>query len=214
MPLNEVSFDNWHVGEVLTSQKGARCAPINDNGKPMSLQLTSIHDPLSSPFGISSFGPEETIRKSLELRCSLELETFLQRLDAWVRAYLQDNAERLFKGKAIEYRDCLQLKGEYPSPVRCKLNTAGTMSFRCWGLDKQRIDMPEDLRAPAALVPIAQAKSLWIMHNEVGITLECTDLMCRIPEGPAHLQRTIPSTKQIQSNDGSPQRRRDHWALG
>ena len=102
MPLNEVNIDSWHIGEVLTSQKGAICAPINDNGKPIILQLTSIHDPLSSPFGISSFGPEETIRKSLELRCSPELAACVQRLDAWVRAYLQDNAERLFKGKSIE----------------------------------------------------------------------------------------------------------------
>ena len=157
MPLNEVNFDNWHIGEVLTSQKGAICAPISDNGKPIILQLTPIHDPLSSPFGISSFGPEETIIKSLELRCSPELEAFVQRLDAWARAYLQDNAERLFKGKAIEYRDCLQMKGEYPSQLRCKLNIAGTKSCRFRGLDKQRIDTPEDLRSPTALVPVVQA---------------------------------------------------------
>ena len=113
IPLNEVNFGNWHIGEVLTSQKGAICAPTSDNGEPIILQLTSIHDPLSSPFGISSFGPEETIRKSLELRCSLELEAFVQRLDTWARAYLHDNAERLFKDKAIEYRGCLQLKGAY-----------------------------------------------------------------------------------------------------
>ena len=103
MPINEVNFDNWHIGEVLTSQKGARCAPISDNGKPIIMQLTSINDPLSSPFGISSFGPAETIRKALELRRSPELEACVQRLGAWARAYLQDNAERLFKGKSIEY---------------------------------------------------------------------------------------------------------------
>ena len=60
---------------------------------------------------------------------------------------------------------------------------SGHQKLQILGLDKQRIDMPEDLRAPAALVPIAQVKSLWIMNKEVGITLECTDLMCRIPEG-------------------------------
>ena len=183
MPLSEVNFNNWQIGEVLTSQKGAKCAPISDNGKPIILQLTSIHEPLTSPFGISSFGAEETTRKSLELRCTPELEAFVIRLDAWARAYIQDNAERLFKGKAIDYRDCLQVKGEYPSQLRCKLNIAGTKSCRFWDINKQRIDMPEDLRAPAEIVPIVQVKSLWIMHKEVGITLECTDLMCLIPEG-------------------------------
>ena len=177
MPLCEVNFDNWQIGEVLTSQKGAKCAPISKNGKPIILHLTSVQAPLSSPFGISSFGPEETTRKSLELRCTPELEAFVGRLDDWARGYLQENA--FFKGK--DYRDCLQVKGEYPSQVRCKLNIAGAKSCRCWDIDKQRIDMPEDLRAPAELVPIVQVKSLWIMHKEVGITLECTDLMCQIP---------------------------------
>ena len=65
--------------------------------------------------------------------------------------------------------------------MRCKLNTAGTKSCRFLGINKQRADVPEDLRAPAELVPIVQVKSLWIMHKEVGITLECTDLMCQIP---------------------------------
>ena len=94
----------------------------------------------------------------------------MRRFDAWARGYLHDHADRLFKG-------------EYQSHLRCKLNSAGTKSCRCWGLDKQRIDMPEDLRAPAALVPIVQVKSLWIMHKEVGLTLEATDVMCAIPEG-------------------------------
>ena len=182
MPLSEVNFNNWQIGEVLTSQKGAKCAPISDNGKPIILQLTSIHEPLTSPFGISSFGAEETIRKSLELRGAPELEAFVIRLDAWARAYIQDNAERLFKGKQIDYRDCPQLKGEYPSQLRCKLNIAGAKSCRFWDINKQRIDMPEDLRPPAEIVPIVQVKSLWIMHKEVGITLEATDLMCLIPE--------------------------------
>ena len=44
------------------------------------------------------------------------------------RGYLQDNTDQLFKGKAIDYRDCLHVKGEYPSQVRCKLNIAGTKS--------------------------------------------------------------------------------------
>ena len=109
------------------------------------------------------------------------------------RAYLQHNTERLFKGEATDYRDCLQVKGEYPSQLRHKLNIAGTKSCRFWDLNKQRIDVPEDLRSPAALVPIVQVKSLWRVRKEVGIALECADLMCLIPEGACLLQTTIPS---------------------
>ena len=100
MPLSDVNFDNWQIGEILTSQKGARCAPISENGKPITLQLTSVHEPLTSPFGVSSFGPEETNRKSLELRCTPELEAFVRRLDAWARDYLHDHADRLFNSRA------------------------------------------------------------------------------------------------------------------
>ena len=57
----------------------------------------------------------------------------------------------------------------------------GRQELSFWDIDKQRIDMPDDLRSPAELVPIVQVKSMWITHKEVGITLECTDLMCQIP---------------------------------
>ena len=56
----------------------------------------------------------------------------------------------------------------------CARLVASPRCAQCAAGDKQRIDMPEDLRAPAALVPIVQVKSLWIMHKEVGLTLEAT----------------------------------------
>ena len=80
MPLSEVNFNNWQIADIQTSSKGARSASISENGKPIVLQLTSVSEPLSTPFGISSFGQEETTRKSLELRCTPELEAFLRKL--------------------------------------------------------------------------------------------------------------------------------------
>ena len=40
-------------------------------------------------------------------------------------------------------------------------------------------------------------KSLWIMHKEVGLTLDATDVMCTIPEGHARLRMTSPSTQTV-----------------
>ena len=51
--------------------------------------------------------------KTLDFRCTPELQAFLERLDAWAGIYMAENNERLFKGKLPEYRDCLQRKAGY-----------------------------------------------------------------------------------------------------
>ena len=136
MALSEVNFDNWHISEITTNSRGARSAAISEQHagvtKPIVLQLTPMSDPLQTPFGISSYGQEETTRKSLELRCTPALEQFLRSLDDWAKAYMAEHADRLFKGKPCEYRECLQQKGDYPSQVRCKLNLTGTKACRSW----------------------------------------------------------------------------------
>ena len=69
MALNEVDFNNWHIGDIQTSNKGARNAAITDMragaAKYIILQLTPVSEPLSTPFGITSLGQAETTRKSL-----------------------------------------------------------------------------------------------------------------------------------------------------
>ena len=195
--LNEVNFDNWHIGDIQTSNKGARNGAINEMrggiAKPIVLQLTPLSEPLCTPFGITSFGQYETTRKSLELRCTPALEEFMRSLDDWTKAYLAEHADRLFKGKPCEYRECLQQKGEYPSQVRCKLNLTGIKACRFWNQNRERMsEVPEDVRAPCELVPICQVKNLWVMHKEVGLTLECTDLMCIMPDQRCPFQEVAP----------------------
>ena len=89
MTLSEVNFDNWHISEITTNSRGARSAAISEQHagvtKPIVLQLTPMSDPLQTPFGISSYGQEETTRKSLELRCMPALDQFLRRLDDWAK---------------------------------------------------------------------------------------------------------------------------------
>ena len=180
MPLSEVTFDSWHVGDVVTSSRGVRSASITADGQPIFLQLTPHAEPLTTPFGASSFNNEETNRKTLDFRCTPELQEFLGRLDEWARLYLADNSERLFKGKVPEYRPCLQKKGDYTPTVRCKLNVAGQKACRFWSERYEKIEMPGDLRE-CGLVPRVQAKSLYVMGREVGLVLEVTDLLCVLP---------------------------------
>jgi len=178
--LSETSFDAWQLGEVQTSSKGVRSASLAADGQPIYLQLTPQSAPLTAPFGASSFNNEETNRKTLDFRCTPELQEFLRRLDEWARLYLADHSERLFKGKTPEYRECLQKKGEYPETVRTKINVSGQRACRFWSERYEKIDVPEDLRQ-CGLVPRVQVKSLYVMGKEVGLVLEVTDLLCVLP---------------------------------
>ena len=178
--LSETNFDAWQLGEVQTSSKGVRSASLTADGRPIFLQLTPQAEPLTTPFGASSFNNEETNRKTLDFRVTPELEEFLHRLDAWACLYLADNSERLFKGRVPEYRPCLQKKGDYAPTVRCKLNVAGQKACRFWSERCEKIEMPADLRE-CGLVPRVHAKSLYVMGREVGLVLEVTDLLCVLP---------------------------------
>ena len=53
-------------------------------------------------------------------------------------------------------------------------------------------DVPDDVRAPCGMVPFVQVNNLWVMHKEVGLTLECTDLMCIMPEQRCPFQEVVP----------------------
>ena len=107
--------------------------------------------------------------------------------------YLAEHADKLFKGKVCGYRDGPQQRGDYPSQMRCKLNMAGTKACKFWGHDKVRMaEAPHGVWAPYELVPIVQGKYLWIMHKEVGITLECTDLMCLVLEQRCPFEQVAP----------------------
>ena len=89
MALSEVNFDNWQIGEITTNNRGACSAAISEHagtaGTPIVLQLTPTSEPLRTPLGISSYGQEETTRKSLEIRDTPTPEQFLRRLDDWAK---------------------------------------------------------------------------------------------------------------------------------
>ena len=180
MPLSDTNFDSWQLGDVQTSSKGVKSACLTTNGQPVYVQLTPQAEPLTTPFGAGSFNNEETNRKTLDLRVNPELYEFLRRLDEWARMYLADNAQRLFKGKTPDYRECLQKRGEYPESVRTKINVSGQRACRFWNEHYEKIEMPEDLRQ-CGLVPRVQVKSLYVMGKEVGLVLEVTDLLCILP---------------------------------
>ena len=177
----DAHFSEWQLGEIQTSSKGVNSASLTADGQPIYVQLTSQSDPLSTPFGAITFNNEASTRLSIDFRCTPELQSFLERVDSWACGYLADNSERLFKGKVPEYRPCLSKRGDYTPTLRCKINTTGQRVCRFWNDKYEKITMPEDLKT-CGLVPRVQVKSLYIMGREVGLVIDCTDLLVITPE--------------------------------
>ena len=182
MPKLTADFETWQLADVQTSSRGIRSASITAGAQqPVYLQLTLRSDPLSTPFGTSSFNDETTTRKSLDLRCTPQLLVFMESLDLWASSYVAENSQRLFKGKQLEYKPCVSKKrGDYPETTRCKLNLSGQRACRFWSEKYEKIEQPEDLRL-CGLVPRIQVKSLYIMGKECGLVLDISDLLCVLP---------------------------------
>ena len=190
MPLSEVAFDAWQIGDVVTSSKGTKSAALTANGQPICLQLSPQAVPLSTPFGASTFNDEALDRKSLAFRCTPELEQFLARLDEFMESYLREHAERLFKGRVPEYRPCLQRNQGYPPLVKTKINTAGQRACRYWTQGHCPTEAPDDLRG-CGLVPRVQVKSLYVMGKEVGLVLDVMDLIVIPPTARCPFEEAV-----------------------
>ncbi len=62
----EIKTDAWTVGEPQTSQRGLGYCTITCNSKPAIFQLTSLSEPLLTPWGASSFKDEQATRLNLD----------------------------------------------------------------------------------------------------------------------------------------------------
>ena len=81
---------NWLIGDVITSSKGNKTAPItNVKGEPIFLQLTTPKEPLTAPFGASAYNDPQATRKNICFRCTEELEQTISAIDHYMEAYLK-----------------------------------------------------------------------------------------------------------------------------
>mgnify|MGYP001211786240 CR=1 FL=1 len=171
--------------DTQVSARGAKsCQARAQDGTRVSFTLGTSQEPVTTPFGATSFGGEEGGRKTLEFSLSAEQEKEWASFDAWAVSYLAQNSYRLFKAIKTEeqirenYRSPVQKKGDYRATLRCKVNTDGAHPVRCWNVAKERVDLPEDLR-DTELVAKISLSHLWMMSREYGFVLNCTDLQLR-----------------------------------
>ena len=176
MLVNTMTID-WQLGDVQTSTKGIKSAPISDKkGNPVFCMLTQKDQPLSAPFGASAYNDPTAIRQNICFRCHEQLESAMTNVDAYMANYVKEHSQRLFKGKSTTYKPCLSIKEDCAALLRAKLNVSGNKSCRFWTSKYARCEAPEDFK-DCDLVPRINVRSLWIMGSDCGLTLECTDIM-------------------------------------
>ena len=182
--INKMDFANIALKDTLVSARGAKsCQARAQDGTKITFVLGSTQEPVTSPFGATSFsGTEgEGGRKTLEFSLSPEQEKSWQAFDDWAIEYLTKHSFRLFKAIKTEaqiresYRSPVQKKGDYRATLRCKVNCDGSNPVRCWDAKRARMELPEDLRNTDIVARI-QLSHLWQMSKEVGFVMICTDL--------------------------------------
>ena len=176
--MTTTQFNDMEIGDIVCNSKGVKSAQVtNKKGGPIFERLTGINEPITTPFGASTFNDSAATRKNICFRCTPKLAKRLAAIDSYIQSYLEKNNGRLFKGKKFTYKPLLVPgKDDYEPLVRCKINTEGRGACRFWNEDQERIDMPEDLR-DCTLVPRVQIKSLWLMGDSCGITCDVVDML-------------------------------------
>jgi len=176
-------FSQLQLAEPIVSSRGAKSSALSNNGVKFVHTVGSREEPLTSPFGASSFGDEQTTRKTIEFRIPVVWVDFFDRFDAWAVTYITCHSERLFKKSlTLEqvrdgYKPCVSRRGTYPPTLRCKLNIGGSSVVRCWTPSEERMLVPDSFRG-FELVPRVTVLHLWVMNREFGFVLQVNDMMC------------------------------------
>ncbi len=98
MNLAEITLKDTQV-----SARGAKsCQARGTDDQRITFVLGTNQEPITTPFGATSFTEGEGGRKTLEFSLSPEQEKEWQQFDAWAVEYLAKNSYRLFKAIKTE----------------------------------------------------------------------------------------------------------------
>ena len=166
------------------SARGAKTCALATAGTKLVPNVGSREDPLSTPFGATSFGEEQTERKTVDFRLTGASLAYFHALDEWAVNYVAEHSERLFQKKYTlaqvrdNYKPCVRQQGSYPASLRCKVNVAGSGAVRCWDVLSQRMPLMDEWRN-YELVPRVHVSHMWQMGGrDFGLVINVLDVMC------------------------------------
>jgi hypothetical protein len=172
------------LADPAINARGAKSCALTSAGTKHVINIGSREEPLATPFGASSYGEEQTDRKTVDFRLTAPSLAYFLALDEWCIQYVANNSERLFSKKySLEqcrdnYKPCIRQQGSYPASLRCKVNVGGSGAVRCWDVLSQRCPLPDEWRN-YDLVPRVHISHIWMMSNrDFGLVINVLDCMC------------------------------------
>ena len=168
---------------IVQGPRGNKSAGISRKNGPATFKA-----PVSTttPFNAGVYGGEPgATRLNLDLNCGHDAyHNFLTELDEFIIKTLSADPQTYFKKKLSPEDVRAMFKpsitqrerdGQHYEPTfRTKLNIAGSAVTRCWDENKTLRKIPEDWRR-CEILPIIQAKSVWFMSGNCGITFDVLD---------------------------------------
>ena len=176
-------MESWVVGPIATTNRGAKSANIlTEFGIPPVKRLATASDPLTTPYGASTFD-SHTTRHNIDFTIDKPLQQWLQELDQWAQKMLLKESPRFFK-KQLSKEEVAQMYQstikkhekdgtQYPDTVRCKFTVS---RLNHWSVHHKPREAPADYKA-CDLVPMIQVKNFYFGANQVGLVLELTDIL-------------------------------------
>ena len=171
-------FGQLAIGDIVTSSKGAKSAPITSDGAP----ATCTMPPMRVAFEPSAYGDSEATRVSIVFRPDDETIAELELLDESILGVASMQSLRLFgKSKTVEqlretYTPIVKAFDRYPSVFKAKINLKPPAPVKIWDSQRQPREAPAQWR-DCLIAPRIRLRSIYFMGGQWGCVLECTDAM-------------------------------------
>ena len=182
MAPQTVDPNEWQISPPQPGTKGGKTCLISCQTKPIEINL-GLGDPLGCPWGASNFEDDATqTRVNLDLTMDDGNAEIFKQIDEWLIAYGLENRDALFKGPKTDqqirdsYRRLVREKEGFLPMLRTKISLT---SVRCWTEHHQPTQVPESKFKGAECWPKITIRTLWVVSQTWGLTLETTDLKFR-----------------------------------
>jgi hypothetical protein len=182
MAPQHIDPNDWQISAPQAGTKGGKTCLISCQNKPIEINL-GLGEPLGCPWGASSFEDDATqSRVNLDMTLDDENAEIFKEIDEWLIAYGILNKDNLFKGPKTDsairdsYRKLVREKEGYRPMLRTKVSLE---KVRCWDAEHQQTKVPESKFKGAEIWPKLTVRTLWVVNQTWGLTLEATDLKFR-----------------------------------
>ena len=113
--LSTTTMD-WQLGDVQTSPKGIRSAPLTDSkGSPIIVHLADLQKALTAPFGSSAFNDPTAQRQNICFRVDPELEEKIATVDTYMADYIKKTCSATFQRQTDDVQTALVDKRRLPA---------------------------------------------------------------------------------------------------